>query len=227
MRSSEPIVKTVILILSMVVVLCLCSCFSAPRERIQADSPSAVPDSDALLAPKNVHVSKNTSLVAETESGPLRVSLEDAILMAMQNNPSIIVEQFNPDIQTTFVGEDEAMFDPMLSAEISAQRNDRSSSDTNSSTTDIYRGSLSLKEIFPLGTFMGAEISSSLTDDNQYSDPSASTRLGLSITQPLLRGYGKDANLAKIRQSRLNTAISRYELRAFTEALLARVESAY
>jgi outer membrane protein len=227
MRSFEPIVKTVILLLSMVVVLCLCSCFSAPRERIQADSPSAVPDSDALLALENVPVSENTSLVAETESGPLRVSLEDAILMAMGNNPSLIVERLNPDIQNTFVGEDEAVFDPTLSAEISAQRNDRSSSDTDSSTTDVYRGSFSLRDIFPLGTFMEVEISSSLTDDSQYWDPSASTRLGLSVTQPLLRGYGKDANLAEIRQSRLNTAISRYELRAFTEALLARVESAY
>jgi len=227
MRSFEPIVKTFILFLSVVAVLCLCSCFSAPRERIQADNSSAVPDAGTLLAPENAHESKKTRLAAETASGPLRVSLEEAVLMAMENNPSLIVERFNPDIQTTFASEDEAVFDPTLSAEISAQRNDRSSSDTDSSTTDIYRGSLSLKDFFPLGTFMEVVISSSLTDDSQYSDPSAGTRLGLSATQPLLRGYGKDANLAKIRQSRLNTAISRYELKAFTESLLARVESAY
>ena len=102
MRSSEPIVKTVILILSMVVVLCLCSCFSAPRERIQADSSSVVPDSEALLAPENGQASKKTDLFAEAENGPLRISMKDAALMTMENNPSLIVERFNPDIQETF-----------------------------------------------------------------------------------------------------------------------------
>ncbi len=126
--------------------------------------------------------------------------------MAMGNNPALIVERINPDIQETFDSEAEAVFDPVLSAEISAQRNDRSSSDLNSTTTDIYQGSLSLKDVFPLGTFMEVEISSAFTDDSQYSDPYAETRLGLSITQPLLRGFGKDTTLVKIRQSRLDTA---------------------
>jgi len=184
-----------------------------------------VPDDGS--ASETVRASKGTIEIAETEMGPLRISLEDAILMAMENNPSLVVERFNPEIQKTFAAEDEAVFDPVLSAEISARRDDRSSSDMDDSTTDIYQGSLSLKEYFPLGTFMEAEISGSLTDDSQYSDPSGQTRLGLSVTQPLLRGYGGGANLAQIRQSRLNTAITRFELRAFTEALQARVETTY
>ncbi len=227
MRFFEPIVKTVFLLLCMVVIPCLCSCFSAARERIPAESTSSVFDRGNSLAPENGQTPKETNQVTETESGPLRISLKDAILMAMENNPSLIVERFNPDIQETFSSEEKAAFDPILSAQISAQRNDSSSSDLDSSTTDIYQGSLSLKNFFPLGTFMEAEISSGLADDSQYSDPYANTRLGLSVTQPLLRGYGKDANLAKIHQSRLNTAITRYELRAFSESLLARVETTY
>jgi outer membrane protein len=222
-----PVTMTFILLLGMVVVLCLSSCLSAPRERIQTDNTASGLDSETLLKPENDPVSKETPVSPDTPSGPLRISLMDAVLMAMENNPSLMVERFNPDIQETFVREEKAVFDPVLEAEISAQRNDRSSSDIDDSTTDVYRGSLSLKDFFPLGTFMEVEIAGTLTDDSQYSDPYASTRMGLSLTQPLLRGYGRDVNLAKIRQSRLNTAITRYELAAFSEALLARVETAY
>ena len=227
MKAFDPMARMVVLLFSLLVAPGLFSCVSAPRERGQADSSVSIPVPEDAPALETLQASKETKRPAETENGPLRISLKDAILMAMENNPSLVVERFNPDIQATLVQEDEAVFDPVLSAEVSARRDDRSSSEVDDSITDTYRGSFSLKEYFPLGTFVEAEISGGFTDDSQYSDPSAETRLGLSLTQPLLRGYGKDANLAQIRQSRLNTAISRYELRAFTEALLARVETTY
>ena len=227
MRSFRPIVKTVALLFSAVMVLCLGACFSAPRERVQADRTFSAPDLQDVLVTETDPAPVEPDLTTEMESGPLRISLQDAVLMAMKNNPALVVERFNPDIQETFGNEEKAVFDPVLSGGISAQRNDSSTNDMDSSTTDIYQGSLSLKDFFPLGTFLEVSISGDVTDDSQYSDPYADTRLGLALTQPLLRGYGQDVNLAKIRQSRLNTAITRYELRAFSEALLARVETAY
>ena len=74
---------------------------------------------------------------------------------------------------------------------------------------------------------MEADATTETTDSSLYSEPFTQTRLGLSITQSLLRGYGTDVNLARLRQSRLETDISQYELRGFSESLLARVESAY
>jgi outer membrane protein TolC len=52
-------------------------------------------------------------------------------------------------------------------------------------------------------------------------------RLGLSVTQALLRGFGPAVNLAAVRQAEIGTVASRYELRGFTEALLAEAETAY
>ena len=49
----------------------------------------------------------------------------------------------------------------------------------------------------------------------------------MSVTQALLRGRGLDVNLVNIRQARLNTGISQYELRGFSEALVAQVEETY
>jgi outer membrane protein len=52
-------------------------------------------------------------------------------------------------------------------------------------------------------------------------------RLGLSVTQQLLRGFGPAVNLAAVRQAELGTLASAYELRGFTETLIAETESAY
>jgi outer membrane protein len=50
------------------------------------------------------------------------------------------------------------------------------------------------------------------------------TRLGMTVTQALLRGFGPDVNLVRLRQARLDTRLSEFELRGFTEALVADVE---
>ncbi len=165
-------------------------------------------------------------------SGPLKISLNDAILSTMENNPSLVVERFNPWIQNTFTDEERAVFDPVLGGEIAFERNDvanpgitgRGTIDT---TTDVYGGGISLKEYFPTGTFMELGFSGSVTDVDQSDDPYAKARVGLSVTQSLLRGYGTEVNMARIQQSRLETAISIYELRGFSETLVAQVENAY
>ncbi len=124
------------------------------------------------------------------------------------------------------------MFDPTVEAEVSARRNDskslnQSGSYTESSVNDVYQGNISFKEYFPTGTFVEAGAITRTTDSNLYNDLFSSTFLGLSVTQSLLRGYGTDVNLARLRQSRLETEITQYELRGFSESLLAQVETTY
>ncbi|RZB34983.1 MAG: hypothetical protein SRB1_00751 [Desulfobacteraceae bacterium Eth-SRB1] len=168
--------------------------------------------------------------VSLPEKGPLKTTVKDAILIALENNRSLTVERLNPSIQQTFEDQERAVFDPTIEAEVSAQRNDsqsqtRSGSDTESSVNDVYHGSISLKEFFPSGTFVEADAITERTDSSLYNEAFSSTRLGLSVTQPLLRGYGTDVNLAQLRQSQLETNITQYELRGFSESLLAQVET--
>ena len=66
-----------------------------------------------------------------------------------------------------------------------------------------------------------------LADSSLYEERFYTTRLGISFTQALLRGYGSAVNLANLRQARLDTRLSEYELRGFTESLVARVEQTY
>jgi len=52
-------------------------------------------------------------------------------------------------------------------------------------------------------------------------------RIGLTITQSLLQGFGPAVNLVSLRQAELDTAASLYELRGMAEALVAETETAY
>ena len=162
----------------------------------------------------------------------LRITVRDAILMALENNRSLAVERLSPSIQQTFEDQERAVFDPTVEAEISTQRTEsermaRSGSGTESLISDVYQGTIALSEFFPTGTSVEADAIATTTDSSLYRDPFSSTRLGLTFTQSLLRGFGTEANLARLRQARLETQITQYELRGFSESLLAEVENAY
>jgi outer membrane protein TolC len=129
------------------------------------------------------------------EKGPLKITVKDAILIAFQNNRSLLVERINPSIRKTYEEQERAVFDPTLDAELSDQRNDsmslnQSGSYTVNSVNDVLQGSISLKDIFPTGTFVEITAVTKTTDSDQYSEQYSSTRLGLSVTQSLLQGYG-------------------------------------
>ncbi len=164
--------------------------------------------------------------------GPLKIGVQEAILLAMENNQSLIVERMNPQILRTFEQEELAVFDPLLGAEASTRRSvanrlSRAGSTTENSIVDSVTGSVSLAKLFPTGTALDIEASTSYTDSSLYSDTFTGNRLGLTVTQALLQGFDLRANLARVNQARLDTLISQYELRGFTEILLEQVESKF
>ena len=192
--------------------------------------------SDDYAAKEQLKASEIKPEVPETPNisgkGPLEITVRDAILITLENNRSLVVEQFNPAIQQTFEDQEQAVFDPVTGAEISAgreelQRQARTGSGNESSEVDIYLGGISLEQFFPTGTFVEVDATNRTSESSLYENPFSSTRLELSVTQPLLRGYGRDVNLVRLRQARLETDITRYELRGFSQSLLARVETAY
>jgi outer membrane protein TolC len=65
-----------------------------------------------------------------------------------------------------------------------------------------------------------------MTDD-ELAAHSKQQNWDLTVTQSLLRGRGPGVNLARLRQSRLDTEISLYELQGAAEALVAQIEKGY
>jgi outer membrane protein len=174
----------------------------------------------------SVCAEENADTVTSTVSvkNVLEITLGDAILMALENNRALKVERLTPSITETYEEQESAVFDPSLSAGLSASR------ERSTETTDVTDGvtgvSVGISRFFPTGTEVFAGLSADRNWSDLYSDR-YSTGLGLTVTQSLLRGAGRDFNLASVRQARLNTLSSHYELRGFTEFLISEVERTY
>ena len=169
---------------------------------------------------------------AASAGGPLKIGIQEAILLAVEHNQGLVVERMNPQLSRTLEQEELAVFDPVLGGEASnrrsvAERLGRAGSGTESSTMDVVTGSISLEKLFPSGTAVDVTAGASYTDSSLYSDVFTSGRLGLTVTQALLRGLDIRANLARVEQARLETLISQYELRGFAEILIEQVESKF
>ncbi len=172
------------------------------------------------------------SVPGAVPQGPLKVTIVEAILLCLENNPSLVVQRLDPTIRQTFEDQERAVFDPAINADVSAGRVKgenlaRSGSETEDFTTDAAQGIISLEQYFPTGTTVALEAGTRVNDSSLYEDNFYTSRLGMTITQALLRGYGTEVNLARLQQARLDTRMSEYELRGFTEFLVAEVERTY
>ncbi len=164
--------------------------------------------------------------------GPLTITTTDAVLLSLQNNRSLVVEQLNPAITKTFEDTERAVFDPKAGAGISAGRTDgerqaRAGSNTEDFVNDEGLGVISLEQFFPTGTTVRLEGTSQMNNSSLYQDAFYWSRLGLTVSQAILRGYGSEVNLVRLQQARLETRMSEFELRGFTLALVAQVEETF
>jgi outer membrane protein TolC len=220
-----------VLILSGLV-LKLASC-SVVEERIDqtAGGPN-LPENTVVYMQSDSTDERDEKAPRAVLPGPLRITTTEAILLCLENNRSLVVERLNPSIKKTFEDTERAVFDPETNAIISGGRIDgerlaRSGSETESFTTDAGDGIISLKQFFPTGTTVSLEGSTQMDDSSLYRDAFYWTRLAMSVNQAILRGYGTEVNLVRLRQARLDTRMSEYELRGFTQSLVAQVEQTY
>lgn len=164
---------------------------------------------------------------------PLRLSVADAVQMALERNPSLQVQRLQPLIDGTRIDAARAAFDPTVSGSVSRSRREAPQSvlqgDTSGGISDEQAertstdGSLGADLLLPTGTRLSVGGTAAVQD--RPSDFSAS-RLGASVTQPLLQGARPAANLAVLREARLDQSISVFELRGYTLAIAAEVERA-
>ena len=170
--------------------------------------------------------SEPTALPEVPPSGPLTVTVEQAILLALENNRDLSVQRLNPLIARSVEQQERAVFDPDVTAEagVLSERQPQDSGGRATSTDTELAAAVS--QLLPAGTDVSVGLTADLLTADRRDDRYV-TRLGLSINQALLRGAGVDVNLASVRQARIDTLISEYELRGFAESLVARGEETY
>jgi outer membrane protein TolC len=213
-------------------ILMLASCTLVEEQIDRTVGGPNVPADTAVSMPLAPTAQVDEVVARTLPPGPLKVTVSEAILLCLENNRALVVQRLNPSIQQTFEDQERAVFDPVMNAEVSAgrvqgERLARSGSQTEDFTNDNAEGIISLEQYFPTGTTVALEADTLMNDSSLYDEGFYESRLGMTVTQALLQGYGTEVNLAQLRQARLETRMSEYELRGFTESLVAEVESTY
>lgn len=169
---------------------------------------------------------------------PLRIAdqkvvltVEEVVLSALQNNRDLRVERLTPQITATFEDIERGVYDPEFFAGVTVSEDEAVEvSRATEENFSVIRNDSSLdagvRQQFPSGTALELGASTARSTSNR-SPEQRDVRIGLTLTQALLRGANTTVNLARIQQAELETVASLYQLQGFTEALLAEAESVY
>ncbi|MBF0449397.1 MAG: TolC family protein [Candidatus Magnetomorum sp.] len=162
--------------------------------------------------------------------GQLDLSVEQAALFVLKYNSNVHIRQMNPIITGTFEKIERGIFTPEWFAELKYSENKYSEISENYDPSMVdqqtFDAAAGIQQALPTGTDIAASVEQNKSISNQ-APKEQTTRLGLSITQSLLRGFGPAVNLVSVHQAKLDIAASHFELRGYLESLLADTEIAY
>ncbi len=150
--------------------------------------------------------------VNRPQANELRLTLEECRAYTLADNLDLKVQLVEPAIAVQRVSEEEAKFEAAIYSNIRYGKTDTPTSSTLEGTS-MESTNVDLGVTVPLKT--GGSISVNLADDmlktdNPFStlNPSYSSDLSVSISQPLLRGAGKRVNTYAIRVANYDLSIT-------------------
>lgn len=165
------------------------------------------------------------------EGDTILLSVESAVFAALQRNSELRIQTLNPIIAGAFEQIERGAYQPQIFGSLQASEEEvtetaRATGEQFSVTGNDIGGELGLRQALPTGTDVEIAIEQDRSVSSRTPEQQGA-RVGLSVTQSLLRGMGPAVNLASVRQAQLDTLASVYELRGYTEAFVADVEIAY
>ena len=164
-----------------------------------------------------------------------RLSVEEAVTLALEQNLDLRVERINPLIQDTAVAEARSVYAPILSTTLIGNERDRPAGsifDGGDVVTNRYvQDSVDIVQPVP---WKGGQYSARWTGGrststnvfNQY-NPYLQSNLSLNYTQPLVRDFGIDGFRQQIAVTRANRDLSEIDLRHAVVSTERNVRNAY
>lgn len=166
--------------------------------------------------------------------GKLELSLEDAIEVALERNLGLIVSRFNDadaelDLEQTF-----GLYDLTATAELAATGEASPSvsvlGGADVSTTDTETWNFGLNQLIMTGGSLSFAFNNNSSDSNSEFatvNPAYRSDLDFSLTQPLLRNFGKRLTERNIEIARTNLEISRETFTQQVTDSIQQVVNAY
>ncbi|MBL4849580.1 MAG: TolC family protein [Planctomycetes bacterium] len=172
-------------------------------------------------------------------SAVLPLTLEDAVKSALANNPDYLVALLDARAAAEGIPQARAAFDPTVNFTGTWAQN-RSPFFSNNPFSGLPPGlavsssrrlnlQTTVSQLFPTGTQLSLSYNEARTKSNNAFalNPSYTPSLQASITQPLLRGFGLDVNLAALRNARSTARQSEATLVETYMNAAVTVEQAY
>ncbi len=171
---------------------------------------------------------------AAAQSGRLPLTVDDALRMAEQHNPRLAAARLDPAISDARVDEAVAAFRPALSwnSQFTDQRDPPSNFlVANGQVTKTALATAGIQQRLPwLGTSYSVAWDTSRTTSNNFLNnfnPTLRSGLNLSVSQPLLRGFGIDPARQQIELGRQNRSVASENYRERLVTTRADVKRAY
>lgn len=216
---------------------------AGPMELAPVYSPQKQARLDALTSPRRhgeVPINVGTGLDG-SQPQTVELTLQVAINSAITHNLAIANARLIPEIRQTQVDESVAVFDWTLFGRGSVGRTDRpqpasalngvavGADSTIQDTSSLLVG---LRKRTPIGGSLEISAGTDYLNDKTprldfLPDPSWTSTLAVTMTQPLLRNFGEQVNGAQIRLARNATARDEYALREQLLVTVAQTEVAY
>jgi len=168
----------------------------------------------------------------------VRLSLDDAIKLALDRNLDISVQRLNPQTFDFALASLRAIYAPTLTSTVSQQSATTPSTQTTSggvvgtgiaANTTTYNGGLSQSLRWGGGTFTATLNNNrgTTTSTTALFNPSYNTNWSGLYVQPLLKNFKIDSNRQQLVVTKLNQDISEIQLQATIINTLSNVRNAY
>ncbi len=185
-------------------------------------------------APTRVDLEPPVQIEDYVVGGKLELSLKAYLALVMANNPDISIQRLSVQLSRNTLAGSFGMFDPLATASFNAIRSLSGTANATSGAATLNQLSqplsLGVQQLLPSGAFYNVNFTSSkLSSNSTFAtlNPSLTTGLNASVTQPLLRGRGAYLTKIPIMLARSRLRAADYNLQDQLVQFVTAAEMAY
>jgi outer membrane protein TolC len=167
----------------------------------------------------------------------VRMTLDEAVQLALDRNLDIAVQRLNPEISDIAVLSVKSVYNPTLTSTFGPQSTTQlptsqlqlGTGGAAVTETVTYNGGIAQSIPWGGGSFTTTfnNFRRTSTSNNSLFDPQFQSAWSLAYTQPLMRNFRIDTTRQRLQVTRLNREISDVQLRATMTNTLSNVRNAY
>jgi outer membrane protein TolC len=184
--------------------------------------------------PPTATVSTPQARTAVPPGGTLNLSLDEAVQRALENNATIAVERYNPELSAQTVLSSEGYYDPYLFGNLSKTSTDTKGTNAFSggaavnTKTDLWNFGLGIP-VKTGGNFTLGFNNNRRDTNNTFStfNPVYNSSLNIGVTQPLLKNFKVDSPRNQLRLAKKSREITDVQFRQTIINTVATVKGLY